>query len=133
MKFNLILLLSLAVLLSAFMPAIEAAVARRRGGRTRGRATVGRRARPALGRRGRMQARRGRQDDGEVAAPPAEGGEEEEGEEIPPYCNPDDPMGAWLLFPKMKIFCGGLGYESFGRYGSLPAEDEEAEDTENAV
>ena len=45
-----------------------------------------------------MQARRGRQDDGEAAAaPPAEGGEEGE-EEILTWCNPADPMGAWLNF-----------------------------------
>ena len=48
--------------------------------------------------RARMQARRGRQDDGEAAAaPPAEGGEEGE-EEILTWCNPADPMGAWLNF-----------------------------------
>ena len=45
-----------------------------------------------------MQARRGRQDEGEAAAaPPAEGGEEGE-EEILTWCNPADPMGAWLNF-----------------------------------
>ena len=67
MRASLVLLVSLAVLLSLFLPAIEAAAARRRGkaGRRGGVAFRGRQ----QGRRGRarVQARRGRQD-ADVAA-----------------------------------------------------------------
>ena len=103
MRVSLAILLSLAVLAALFLPAIEAAATRRRA---KSRAVAGRtRARTAGVRRGgraRMQARRGRQDEGaEPAAPPAEGGEEGE-EEIPTWCNPEDPMGAWLLFKVNK-------------------------------
>merc|ERR1711892_204632 len=82
MRCSLVLLVSLAVLLSLFLPAIEAAAARRRGksGR-RGAASSSNRGRQQGRRgRGRVQARRGRQD-ADVAADDGnavDGGEEEE-------------------------------------------------------
>merc|ERR1712054_137211 len=69
MKLSLIILLSLAVLMSLFIPAIEAAVARRRGksGRRGGSALARRGRQQGRKGRGRVQARRGRQD-ADVAA-----------------------------------------------------------------
>merc|ERR1712183_637394 len=81
MRSSLVLLVCLAVLLSLFLPAIEAAAARRRGKAggvaNRGR-QQGRRGRVASG-RSRQLGRRGRQDDDVAAADPnaVDGGEEE--------------------------------------------------------
>merc|ERR1712106_1086255 len=87
MRCSLVLLVSLAMLLSLFLPAIEAAAARRRGknGR-RGVDSSSNRGRQQ-GRRGRVQARRGRQDaDVAVADENAVDGEAEE--EIYNGCDP---------------------------------------------
>jgi hypothetical protein len=41
------------------------------------------------------------------------------GDGVPDWCNPITPMGAWLNFRKMKIWCVDNGYgPSFGPYGS---------------
>ena len=64
---SLILLVSLAVLLSLFVPAIEVAAARRRGKAGRRGAVSSSYRGKQQGRRGRVQARRGRQD-ADVAA-----------------------------------------------------------------
>merc|ERR1711892_1230897 len=87
MRCSLVLFLSLAVLVSIFLPAIEAAAARRRGkvGRI-GAISSSNRGRQQ-GRRGRVQARRGRQDaDVAVADENAVDGEAEE--EIYNGCDP---------------------------------------------
>ena len=100
MKFNLIILLSLAVLLSIFLPAIEAAV--HRPAPRRGKASARRPVAPR-----RMDPRRGRQED-PMAPPPVEDGAADAASDIPTWCNPADPMGAWLLFkvckPKAILF-----------------------------
>merc|ERR1712106_1253184 len=82
MRCSLVLLVSLAMLLSIFLPAIEAAAARRRGkAARRGAVSSSYRGRQQGRRgRGRVQARRGRQD-ADVAADDGnavDGGEEEE-------------------------------------------------------
>ena len=87
MRTTVAVLMVLAVLVSVFLPALEAAAIRSKqqlGGR-----------RPAARRPAalRQQIRRGRQEDPAApSAPPAEGGD------VPTWCNPEDPMGAWLLF-----------------------------------
>merc|ERR1711892_1646837 len=89
MRCSLVLLVSLAVLLSLFLPAIEAAAARRRGkaGR-RGAVSSPNRGRQQGRRvRGRVQARRGRQD--------ADDGEAEE--EIYNGCDPATNIGGFLI------------------------------------
>ena len=93
MKLNLIILLSLAVLLSVFLPAIEAAASRLAVRRGRARpASPARRPAPR-----RMIPRLGRQED-PMAPPPLDGEAADAGSDIPTWCNPADPMGAWLLF-----------------------------------
>merc|ERR1712153_169824 len=89
MRCSLVLLVSLAVLLSIFLPAIEAAAARRRGKAGRGGAVSSSNRGRQQGRRGRgrVQARRGRQDaDVAVADENAVDGEAEE--EIYNGCDP---------------------------------------------
>merc|ERR1712215_145010 len=98
MKSSLIILLSLAVLMSLFLPAIEAAVARRRGksGR-RGGSALARRGRQQGRRgRGRVQARRGRQD-ADVAADDANAVDGEAEEEIYNGCDPATNIGGFLI------------------------------------
>lgn len=106
----------------------------RRRSRTRSRSSA-RRART------RFARRRGRQDELVDAPPPPpeetvdetmmeNGGEEgaveggEEGGDVPDWCNPIKPMGAWLNFRKMKIWCSDNGYTNFGPYGGVPTEEE---------
>ncbi len=125
------LLMSLAVL-ALLLPLLEAASTTRK---TKAAAAAGPRGRAqplaAAPRRGRVGPRRGRQD--APAAPPAEG-EEGSGDDIPTWCNPKDPMGAWLLFKGVKVNCVGKGFTDFGPYGSAPADEEEAAETSaNAV
>merc|ERR1711862_297675 len=95
MRSSLVLLISLAVLLSLFLPAIEAAAARRRGKAGR-RGVVSHRGRQQ-GRRGRarVQARRGRQD-GDVVADDANAVDGEAEEEIYNGCDPATNIGGFL-------------------------------------
>merc|ERR1712106_505921 len=98
MRCSLVLLVSLAVLLSIFLPAIEAAAARRRGkaGR-RGAVSSSNRGRQQGRRaRGRVQARRGRQD-ADVAADNANAVDGEAEEEIYHGCEPAKNMGGFLI------------------------------------
>merc|ERR1712002_1072502 len=58
--------------------------------------------------------------------------EGEEGEEeVPTWCNPADPMGAWLNFKAIRTICGDRGFSDFGPYGGIPADLEE--DMDEAV
>ena len=61
-----------------------------------------------------------------------DGVEGEEGEEeVPTWCNPADPMGAWLNFKAIRTICGDRGFSDFGPYGGIPADLEE--DMDQAV
>merc|ERR1712025_222478 len=124
MRASLVLLVSLAVLLSLFLPAIEAAAARRRGkaGRRGGVAFRGRQ----QGRRGRarVQARRGRQD-ADVAAADANAVDGEAEEEIYNGCDPATNIGGFLIQRLWRKKCAELEYTNFGGYGGIPAEEEE--------
>ena len=135
MRASLVLLVSLAVLLSLFLPAIEAAAARRRGkaGRRGGVAFRGRQ----QGRRGRarVQARRGRQD-GDVAADDANAVDGES--ELPNGCDSLTEIGNFMTYPKLLMWCievGEIDPESLGLYKPLlaileakAAEEEAAEE-----
>lgn len=88
-------------------------------------------------RRGRAFApRRGRTNDPEAPPPPedgaaddAAGGEGGEGGDVPEWCDPTKPMGAWLNYAQIRAICGERGFEDFGPYGGIPAEGEgEGED-----
>merc|ERR1712037_401065 len=147
MHSKLVLLVSLAVLLSLFLPAIEAAAARRRGkaGR-RGavsssqRGKQGRRGR-VQGRRGRVQARRGRvqarrgRQDADVAADDANAVDGEE-EELHNGCDWKTNIGGFLTFCKWRKWCADeKGITDFGPYGGVPeacpsVADEEGEEEE---
>ena len=131
MRAYLVVLLSLAVL-GLLLPLLDAAAMAPR--RPKAVAPPRGRLPPAAAapRRGRVAPRQGRQD---AAAPPAAAeGEEGSGDDIPTWCNPKDPMGAWLLFKGVKVACVGKGFAEFGPYGSAPAdEDEAAEKSANAV
>merc|ERR1711872_374634 len=121
MKTSLVLLLSFAVLMSLFLPAIEAAAARRRGKKG------GRRA------RARVQTRRGRQDE-DVAADDANA-VDGEGVELHNGCDWKTNIGGFLTFCKWRKWCADeKGVTDFGPYGGVPeecppvAEEEEAEE-----
>merc|ERR1712001_455773 len=58
--------------------------------------------------------------EGEEAGDDAEGAEEE----VPAWCDPADPMGAWLNFQQIKVICGDRGFSDFGPYGGIPAVEE---------
>merc|ERR1711892_447755 len=128
MRSSLVLLVCLAVLLSLFLPAIEAAAARRRGkaGRrvaaNRGR-QQGRRGRVASG-RSRQLGRRGRQDDDVAAADPNAVDAEAE-EEIYNGCDPATNIGGFLIQKLWRKKCAELEYTNFGGYGGIPVEEEE--------
>merc|ERR1712123_170390 len=128
MRCSLVLLVSLAVLLSIFLPAIEAAAARRGGkaGR-RGAVSSSNRVRQQGRRgRGRVQARRGRQDaDVAVADENAVDGEAEE--EIYNGCDPATNIGGFLIQRLWRKKCAELEYTNFGGYGGVPVEEEEVE------
>eukprot|EP00088_Acartia_fossae_P006705 TRINITY_DN13090_c0_g1_i4.p1 TRINITY_DN13090_c0_g1~~TRINITY_DN13090_c0_g1_i4.p1 ORF type:complete len:138 (-),score=52.14 TRINITY_DN13090_c0_g1_i4:78-491(-) len=137
MKLSLILCVAMLVILVALLPSSsEASPARRRLAKAGFRGAPQRRgrARSPKRARGRGLARRGRTghvDADAAAADAAANGVDGEGEEeITAWCNPEDPMGAWLLYPGVKAKCIELGFEDFGRYGGLPAEDEEGEAAE---
>merc|ERR1711892_1602712 len=129
MRCSLVLLVSLAVLLSIFLPAIEAAAARRRGkGGRRGAVSSSNRGRQQGRRgRGRVQVRRGRQDaDVAVADENAVDGEAEE--EIYNGCDPATNIGGFLIQRLWSKKCAELEYTNFGGYGGVPVEEEEGED-----
>merc|ERR1711910_223057 len=123
MRSSLVLLVSLALLPSLFLPAIEAAAARRRGkGRAGRRGVVSHRGRQQ-GRRGRarVQARRGRQD-GDVAADDANA-VDGEGEELHNGCDWKTNIGGFLTFCKWRKWCADeKGITDFGPYGGVPEE-----------
>merc|ERR1712129_194678 len=126
MRCSLVLLVSLAVLLSIFLPAIEAAAARRRGkGGRRGAVSSSNRGRQQ-GRRGRVQTRRGRQDT-DVAADDANAVDGEAEEEIYNGCNPATNIGGFLIQRLWRKKCAELEYTNFGGYGGVPVEEEEEE------
>ena len=138
MRSSLIILLSLAVLMSVFLPAIEAA-ARRRGKGKGGRGAVSFRGRQQ-GRRGRarVQARRGRQD-ADVAAAAADDANAVDGEsELPNGCDALTEIGNFMTYPKLLMWCievGEIDPESLGLYKPLlaileakAAEEEAAEE-----
>merc|ERR1739840_47040 len=119
MRSSLVLLVSLAVLLSLFLPAIEAAAARRRGKAGR-RGVVSHRGRQQ-GRRGRarVQARRGRQD-ADVAADDANA-VDGEAEELHNGCDWKTNIGGFLTFCKWRKWCADeKGITDFGPYGGVP-------------
>merc|ERR1712183_651789 len=131
MRSSLVLLVCLAVLLSLFLPAIEAAAARRRGkaGRrgvaNRGR-QQGRRGRVASG-RSRQLGRRGRQDDDVAAADPnaVDGGEEE----LHNGCDWKTNIGGFLNFCTWRKSCADeKGITDFGPYGGVPEDCNPAAD-----
>merc|ERR1712055_1011672 len=129
MRSTLVLLLCLAVLLNLFIPAIEAAAARRRGkAARRGRVSSSSR---QQGRSGRTQgqARRGRQD-GDVAEADANA---VDGEELYNGCDWKTNIGGFLTFCKWRKWCADeQGITDFGPYGGVPEEcpppGEEGED-----
>merc|ERR1712106_1000022 len=129
MRCSLVLLVSLAVLLSIFLPAIEAAAARRRGeaGR-RGAVSSSNRGRQQGRRgRGRVQARRGRQD-ADVAVADANAVDGEAEEEIYNGCDPATNIGGFLIQRLWRKKCAELEYTNFGGYGGVPVEEEEGEE-----
>merc|ERR1711990_942046 len=131
MRSSLVLLVSLAVLLSLFLPAKEAAAARRRGKAGR-RGVVSHRGRQQ-GRRGRarVQARRGRQDADDANAVDGES-------ELPNGCDSLTEIGNFMTYPKLLMWCievGEIDPESLGLYKPLlaileakAAEEEAAEE-----
>ena len=128
MRASLALLVSLAVLLSLFLPAIEAAAARRRGKAGR-RGAVSSSHRGRQGRRGRVQARRGRQD-ADAVADDANAVDGEAEEEIYNGCDPATNIGGFLIQRLWRKKCVELEYTNFGGYGGIPAEEEEGEEEE---
>lgn len=44
------------------------------------------------------------------------------GDGVPDWCNPIKPMGAWLNFRKMKLWCADRGFTKFGPYGGVPTD-----------
>merc|ERR1711942_556248 len=132
MRASLVLLISLAVLLSLFLPAIEAAAARRRGKAGR-RGAVSSSHRGRQGRRGRVQARRGRQD-ADAVADDANAVDAEE-EELHNGCDWKTNIGGFLTFCKWRKWCADeKGITDFGPYGGVPeacppvAEEEDEEE-----
>merc|ERR1712123_487010 len=129
MRCSLVLLVSLAVLLSIFLPAIEAAAARRRGkaGR-RGAVSSSNRGRQQGRRgRGRVQARRGRQD-ADVAGVDENAVDGEAEEEIYNGCDPATNIGGFLIQRLWRKKCAELEYTNFGGYGGVPVDEEEGEE-----
>merc|ERR1711892_835664 len=129
MRCSLVLLVSLAVLLSIFLPAIEAAAARRRGKTGRRGAvssSIGGRQQGRRG-RGRVQARRGRQDD-DVAVADENAVDGEAEEEIYNGCDPATNIGGFLIQRLWRKKCAELEYTNFGGYGGVPVEEEEGEE-----
>merc|ERR1712173_224308 len=148
-----VLLLALAVVLSVFLPALDAASVRRRSRNSRRASVRSFRARNNKLRRGRQEeeelsgydyeAEPADYDlagdasevvEEEVAAEASEAVEDEvaaeasdavESSDIPTWCDPSQNLAAFLLFPKLKCWCVDNGYgPEFGPYGSgCPADD----------
>ena len=128
MRSGLIILLCLAVLLSLFLPAIEAAASRRRGKAGRRGAVSSSRRGKQQGRRGRVASgrskqlgRRGRQDADVAEADPnaVDGGEEE----LHNGCDWKTNIGGFLNFCKWRKWCADeKGITDFGPYGGVPEE-----------
>merc|ERR1711892_686577 len=140
MRCSLVLLVSLTVLLSIFLPAIEAAAARRRGrAGIRGAVSSSNRGRQQ-GRRGRVQARRGRQDADAAGADAnaVDANAVDAESELPNGCDSLTEIGNFLSYPKLLMWCievGEIDPESLGLYKPLlaaleakAAEEEAAEE-----
>jgi hypothetical protein len=129
MRSSLVLLLALAVFMTLFIPAMEAASRRRgRGGRKsassvgRGR-KQGRRGKVISG-RGRQQGRRGRTNnyDSDAASADANGVDGGE-EELHNGCDWKKNIGDFLTFCKWRKWCADeQGVTDFGPYGGVPEE-----------
>merc|ERR1712158_356778 len=112
MKLSLALFVLIALVVILYPEDSEASPARRRQQLLRGaRRNIVRQARrKVVGRKAGRRARpirRGRTNieeipDGPVVADDAEGAEEE----VPAWCDPADPMGAWLNFQQIRVICG---------------------------
>merc|ERR1712193_34352 len=142
MKLSLALFLLIALEVILYPEDSEASPARRRqqqqlmrGGRRTiarqaRRKVLGRAGKKALRRRAKV-SRRGRTNvhpvaDEPVAEEDADVAAEAPAEEVPAWCNPADPMGAWLNFNQIRIICGERGFSDFGPYGGVPAVEEGA-------
>merc|ERR1712215_149688 len=134
MHATLILFLCLAVLLSTFLPAVEAAAARRRGKAARRGGVSSYRQQGRRG-RARVRARRGRQD-ADVAAADTNAVDAES--ELPNGCDSLTEIGNFMTYPKLLLWCievGEIDPESLGLYKPLlavieakAAEEEAAEE-----
>merc|ERR1712080_566744 len=141
-----VLLLALAVVLSVFLPALEAASVRRRSRNSRRASVRSFRTRNNKLRRGRQEEEElGGYDyadasetveeevpadylDYDLAADASETVEDEvaaeasdavEASDIPTWCDPSQNLATFLLFPKLKCWCVDNGYgPEFGPYGS---------------
>merc|ERR1712061_606532 len=144
-----VLLLALAVVLSVFLPALDAASVRRRSRNSRRASVRSFRTRNNKLRRGRQEEEELRgydyadasevveeevPADYDLAADAseivedkvaAEASDAVEASDIPTWCDPSQNLAAFLLFPKLKCWCVDNGYgPEFGPYGSgCPAGD----------
>ena len=125
MRSSLVLLLALAVLMTLFIPAMEAASRRR--GRKKG-SSVGRgrqqgRRGKVISGRGRQQGRRGRTNyDSDAASADANGVDGDE-EELHNGCDWKKNIGDFLTFCKWRKWCADeQGVTDFGPYGGVPEE-----------
>merc|ERR1711915_248977 len=123
MRCSLALILSVLVLLSVFLPALEAASARRRGKAAR-RGGIARRVQQGRRGRGRMLARKGRQD-ADATGDYANAVDGEAEEEIYNGCDPATNIGGFLIQKLWRKKCVELEYTNFGGYGGIPTEEEE--------
>merc|ERR1711892_321997 len=122
MRCSLVLLVSLAVMLSLFLPAIEAAAARRRGnaGRREAASSSNRGGQQGRRGRGRVQARRGRQD-ADVPADDGNAVDGEDEEELHNGCDWKTNIGGFLNFCKWRKWCAEeKGVTDFRPYGGVP-------------
>ena len=55
------------------------------------------------------------------------------GDGVPDWCNPVKPMGAWLNFKNMRLWCADKGWTNFGPYGGVPSRDNGAPAEDGAV
>lgn len=53
------------------------------------------------------------------------------GDGVPDWCNPVKPMGAWLNFRNMRLWCADRGWTNFGPYGGVPDRAEAAAPAED--
>lgn len=80
---------------------------------------------PRGGRKVSNSLRRGRQEE-EAPPAPAEGAADA-ASDVPEWCDPTKPMGAWLNFQKIRVWCSDKGHTNFGPYGGVPSADAEAD------